>query len=101
MVSVVPDGTWFAADADPALKCWAIVGRPLGWLRVPIPGGNVLRLDGCECHIRIAEGEGMWFSLPGSPVLRLGLMTGSFDYFTLCARLILKAHRKQEPCGVS
>ena len=30
-VSFVPDGTWFATAADPALKCWAIVFRPLGW----------------------------------------------------------------------
>ncbi len=32
--------------------------------------------------IGIAEGEGMWFSLPGSPVLWLGLMTGSFDHLS-------------------
>ena len=30
-VSVVPAGTRCATDADPALKCWAIVFRPLGW----------------------------------------------------------------------
>ena len=31
MISVVPDGTWIALDVNPALKCWAIVFRPLGW----------------------------------------------------------------------
>ncbi|GDY22234.1 hypothetical protein LBMAG56_35810 [Verrucomicrobiota bacterium] len=82
MVSFVPDGTWFAAGADPALKCWAIVGRPLGWQRVAIAGGDALGLDGGEWHIRIAEGEGMGFSLPDSPVLRLGLLIGSFDHLS-------------------
>ena len=36
--SVVPDGTWFATEMDPARKCWAIFFRPLGWHREPDPG---------------------------------------------------------------
>ena len=35
-----------------------------------------------ESHIEIAEGEVMWFSLPGSPVLRLGLLIGSFEHLS-------------------
>ena len=36
-VSVAPAGTRFGTAVDPALKCWAIVVRPLGWHWEPGP----------------------------------------------------------------
>ncbi len=42
-VSVVPGGTWLIPTPDPALKCWAIFGRPCGTAPTRTHRGNKLR----------------------------------------------------------
>ena len=65
-ISFVSGGTRLVADADPALKCWAIFCRPLGW------GWGSERSQETE---KLAAWPGVrlpfWFScLPNTPVGR-------------------------------